>query len=82
MHSIAAGFVQLDEPIDDLLRRADEVDVAAYNPLIASILLPGGLVPPSESLVEVIGRYRILMSEDRVVLGTRSLLFHDRSHAD
>ena len=44
MHAVASGVFQLNKLIDDLLRRPEDMYVAANNSLIALVTAPGRLV--------------------------------------
>ena len=74
LDAVTACPLEANEPIDDLLRRADQVDVAANHPLVTCRLLPGRLVAAGKRGMEVVGGNRILMIENGLILGPRLLL--------
>src|SRR5215469_12344932 len=74
LDAVTACSLEANEPIDDLLWRADEVDVAANHPLVACRLLPGRLIAAGKRGMEVVGSNRILMIENGLILGPRLLI--------
>src|SRR5215471_2045378 len=58
LDAVTACPLEANEPINDLLGRADQVDVAANHPLVSCRLLPGRLVAASKRGMEVVGGNR------------------------
>src|SRR4029077_7821411 len=57
LNAIDPGFLELQESVDDLLRAADKVEIAANGPMQASLVAPGLGIATATMLGEILDRH-------------------------